>query len=97
MADDLGGEPVAGVAGASGYCHPTRLLTLTRRRKCPTGHQVDGAAGGPLDAGGQAQASNPTWPVGTDHYARGDSSGSCLGRENMLSLRFSAHDLDRTF
>jgi hypothetical protein len=34
VADDLGGEPVPGVAGASGYCQPTRLLTLTRRRKC---------------------------------------------------------------
>ena len=39
----LSGEPVAGVAGASGYHHPTRLLTLTRRCKGSTGHQVDGA------------------------------------------------------
>src|SRR5215472_8109644 len=27
MADDLGGEPIPGVAGASAYRHPTRLLT----------------------------------------------------------------------
>src|SRR3984893_13355006 len=26
MADNLGGEPISGVAGASGCCHPTRLL-----------------------------------------------------------------------
>ena len=49
VADDLGGEPAAGVAGASGCCHPTRLLTLTRRRKCPIGHQVDGAVPVALD------------------------------------------------
>jgi hypothetical protein len=41
MADDLGREPIAGIAGASEYRHPTRLLTLTRRRKCSAGHQVD--------------------------------------------------------
>src|SRR5215831_21324498 len=33
MADDLAGEPIAGVAGASRCHHPTRLLTPARFRK----------------------------------------------------------------
>ena len=33
MADNLGREPISGVAGASGRCHSTRLLTPTPRRK----------------------------------------------------------------
>src|ERR1700757_5269377 len=35
MTDDLGREPISGIAGASGSRHPTRLLTPIRRRKCP--------------------------------------------------------------
>ena len=33
VADDLGGEPIAGIAGASSRRHPNRLLTLVRYRK----------------------------------------------------------------
>src|ERR1700730_11194338 len=33
MADDLGREPVPAVAGASGYRHPTRLITPAPPRK----------------------------------------------------------------
>jgi hypothetical protein len=33
MADDLGREPIPGVAGASGCPHPTRLLTPICSRK----------------------------------------------------------------
>src|SRR6202035_488811 len=33
MADNLRRDPISGVAGASGCCHPTRLLTPTPRRK----------------------------------------------------------------
>src|ERR1700730_8910542 len=33
MADNLRREPISGVAGASGRCHSTRLLTPTPRRK----------------------------------------------------------------
>src|SRR5215472_19375812 len=35
MCDDLGREPISGVAGPDGCRHPTRLPTLTRWRKCP--------------------------------------------------------------
>ena len=35
MSDDLGREPIPGVAGPNGCRHPTRLPTLTRWRKCP--------------------------------------------------------------
>ena len=43
MTDDLGREPMPGVASASGCRHPIRLLTPIRRRKYPRVHQVDGA------------------------------------------------------
>jgi hypothetical protein len=33
MADDLGREPVPAVAGVSGRCHPTGLLTPASSRK----------------------------------------------------------------
>ena len=33
--DDLGREPIPGVAGPNGCRHPTRLPTLTRWRKGP--------------------------------------------------------------
>ena len=42
MADDLGREPVAGVAGAGGCCHPSRLSVPVRPGK-PVTRQVDGA------------------------------------------------------
>ena len=43
MADDLGREPIPGIAGASRCPHPTRLLALIcRRKRMPP--QVDGAA-----------------------------------------------------
>src|ERR1700752_3359704 len=42
VADDLGGEPIPGIAGASMCRHPTRLLTPTCRRKHYRAHQVDG-------------------------------------------------------
>jgi len=46
MADDLGREPIPGVAGTSECRHPNRLLTSMPRRKraWPRGSQVDGAA-----------------------------------------------------
>jgi hypothetical protein len=43
MTDDLGAELVAGVAGASGWRHPTRLLTRARRSKHGKPCQVGGA------------------------------------------------------
>ena len=43
MADDLGGEPIPGVADASAYRHPTRLLTPIRPRKRGRFHQIYGA------------------------------------------------------
>src|SRR6266446_6753035 len=43
VADDLGWEPIPGVAGASGCPHPTRLLTPICSRKRGKAHQVDGA------------------------------------------------------
>src|SRR6478672_1869276 len=43
MADDLGREAIPGVAGASGYGHPTRLLTPACRRKRGKARQLDGA------------------------------------------------------
>ena len=43
MPDDLGREPIPGVAGPKKCRHPTQLPTLTRWRKCPRFHQVDGA------------------------------------------------------
>jgi len=43
MADDLGWEPIPGVAGASGCPHPTRLLTPICSRKRGRARQVDGA------------------------------------------------------
>jgi len=43
MTDDLGREPIPGVAGASGYPHPTRLLTPIGSRKRSKPRQVDGA------------------------------------------------------
>jgi hypothetical protein len=33
VADDLGREPIAGIAGATSCRHPNRLLTLARYRK----------------------------------------------------------------
>ena len=33
VADHLGGEPIAGIAGATSCRHPNRLLTLARYRK----------------------------------------------------------------
>src|SRR5260370_12684295 len=42
MADDLGRKPIAGVAGASGCRHPTRLLTSACQRKRDKARQVDG-------------------------------------------------------
>jgi hypothetical protein len=45
VADDLGWEPIAGVADASGNRHPTRLLTPVPRRKRDSARKVDGAAG----------------------------------------------------
>ena len=47
MADDLGREPIPGVAGASGCPHPTRLLTPIRSRKRCKARQVYGAGVGP--------------------------------------------------
>src|SRR5215510_891185 len=43
MADDLGREPIPGVAGASGCPHPTGLLTPICSRKRGRARQVDGA------------------------------------------------------
>src|SRR6201994_4587900 len=43
MADDLGREPIPGVAGANGRRHPTRLLTRSGSRRCGKPRQVDGA------------------------------------------------------
>src|SRR5947209_16174307 len=43
MADDLGREPIPGVAGASGCPHPTRVLTPIRSRKRGKARQVAGA------------------------------------------------------
>src|SRR5438876_12307323 len=43
MADDLGWEPIPGVAGASGCPHPTPLLTPICSRKHGKARQVDGA------------------------------------------------------
>jgi hypothetical protein len=43
MADDLGREPIPGVARASGCPHPTRLLTPICSRKRGKARQVDGA------------------------------------------------------
>ena len=43
MADNLGREPIPGVAGASGCPHPTRLLTPICSRKRGKARQVDGA------------------------------------------------------
>jgi hypothetical protein len=48
MADDLGREPIPGVAGASGWPHPTRLLTPICLRKRGKARQVDGAPSVPL-------------------------------------------------
>src|SRR5271170_6555959 len=45
MADDLGWEPIPGVAGASRCPHPTRLLTPICSRKRGEACQVDGAIG----------------------------------------------------
>jgi hypothetical protein len=42
MTDDLGREPISGIARASGCRHATRLLTPIRGRKCLRVHQVDG-------------------------------------------------------
>src|SRR5215831_10211704 len=42
--DDLGWEPIPGVAGASGCPHPTRLPTPICSRKCGNARQVDGAS-----------------------------------------------------
>src|SRR5215472_12430916 len=44
MADDLGWEPIPGVAGANGCPHPTRLLTPICSRKRGKARQVDGAS-----------------------------------------------------
>src|SRR5215469_369302 len=44
MADDLGWEPIPGVAGANGCPHPTRLLTPSGSRKRRKARQVDGAS-----------------------------------------------------
>ena len=44
MADDLGREPIPGVAGASGCPHPTRLLTPICSRKRGKARQVDDAS-----------------------------------------------------
>src|SRR5712671_1733694 len=55
MADDLGWEPIPGVAGASGCPHPTRLLTPICSRKRGKARQVDGAANEAIQIGGQAQ------------------------------------------
>src|SRR3981081_2595784 len=43
MTDDLGREPIPGVAGATGYPHPTRLLIPIGSRKRSKPRQVDGA------------------------------------------------------
>jgi DUF917 family protein len=43
MADDLGREPIPGVAGANGCPHPTRLLIPIGSRKRGKARQVDGA------------------------------------------------------
>src|SRR5262249_17286472 len=43
--DDLGWEPIPGVAGASGCPHPNRLLTPICSRKRGKARQVDGAFG----------------------------------------------------
>ena len=40
MADDLRGKPIAGVAGASGRRHPTRLPTPVRQRKPVAGTKL---------------------------------------------------------
>jgi hypothetical protein len=44
MADDLGREPIPGIAGARRCPHPTRLLTPICSRKRDKARQVDGAA-----------------------------------------------------
>src|SRR3954454_17045071 len=51
MADDLGWEAIAGVAGANGRRHPVPLPVLSSIRKL-TGSQVDAA---PSDNGGQSR------------------------------------------
>ena len=48
MADDLGREPIPGVASASGCPHPTRLLTPICSRKRSKARQVDGAENKPF-------------------------------------------------
>ena len=48
VADDLGWEPIAGVAGASGCPHPTRLLIPICPRNRGKARQVDGAVGSVL-------------------------------------------------
>src|SRR5260370_40507749 len=50
MADDFGREPIPGVAGASGFRHPARLLTPTSRRKRDRARQIDGALPCPIAA-----------------------------------------------
>src|SRR5215468_4243735 len=49
ITDDLGWEAISGIAGSSGCCHSTRLLTPIRRRKRPGVNQVDGARPSPSD------------------------------------------------
>src|SRR5437773_1015694 len=63
MTDDLGREPIPGVASSSGCRHPIRLLTPIRRRKYPGVHQVDGAIVSAMRSppgGGTANFGTPT-------------------------------------